>query len=298
MPAEWWKNPVCWMGDEMERIAVIPNALRDIGLTETKNVVALLTRRKITVFMEERFSSDGFCDVCFCSMETMLESAQAAVVLGGDGTILEIAPRAAQYDLPLMGINLGHLGFLAQAEKGDYTIFDVLLRGDYTVMNCMMLDCGIFHENREIGKFVALNDVVVSGDGYSRMVKLSASVNGTCIGTYSADGLIAATAVGSTAYSLSAGGAVMHPEMDAIMLTPICPHTLKARSMVVPGDDRVEIVSCPPYRSTAVVMVDGKRRHVLAPEEYIQVTRSQYRTKLINANNRNFFDVLREKLSD
>ena len=282
----------------MEKIAVIPNALRDIGLTETKKVVSLLTRRGVAVFMEERFASDGFCDVCFCGMDAMLEKVQAAVVLGGDGTMLEIAPRAAQHELPLMGINLGHLGFLAQAEKGDYTIFDVLLRGDYTVMDCMMLDCKIFNESREIGKYVALNDVVVSGDGYSRMVKLSASVNGTCIGTYSADGLIAATAVGSTAYSLSAGGAVMHPEMDAMILTPICPHTLKARSTVVPGEDRVEIVSCPPYRANAVVMMDGKRRHVLGPEEHIQVTRSRYRTKLINANNRNFFDVLREKLSD
>lgn len=282
----------------MEKLAVIPNALRDIGLIETKKVVDLLIRRGKTVLMEERFRDESLNGVSFCGMDAMLETADTAVVLGGDGTILNIAPQAARHKLPLMGINLGNLGFLAQAEKGDYGIFDVLLAEDYTVLSCMMLDCVILRNGREVCRFVALNDVVASGDGYSRMVTVSAAVNGTCIGTYSADGLIVATAVGSTAYSLSAGGAIMHPEMDAMMLTPICPHTLKARSTVVPGEDRVEIISCPPYRSSVIVMVDGKRRHVLEKDEQVRITRSQYRTQLINANNRNFFDVLREKLSD
>ena len=282
----------------MEKLAVIPNALRDIGLIETKKVVGLLIRRGKTVLMEERFRDESLNGVSFCGMDAMLETADTAVVLGGDGTILNIAPQAARHKLPLMGINLGNLGFLAQAEKGDYGIFDVLLAEDYTVLSCMMLDCVILKNGRELRRFVALNDVVASGDGYSRMVTVSAAVNGTCIGTYSADGLIVATAVGSTAYSLSAGGAIMHPEMDAMMLTPICPHTLKARSTVVPGEDRVEIISCPPYRSSVIVMVDGKRRHVLEIDEQVRITRSQYRNQLINSNNRNFFDVLREKLSD
>lgn len=204
----------------MEKLAVIPNALRDIGLIETKKVVGLLIRRGKTVLMEERFRDESLNGVSFCGMDAMLETADTAVVLGGDGTILNIAPQAARHKLPLMGINLGNLGFLAQAEKGDYGIFDVLLAEDYTVLSCMMLDCVILKNGRELRRFVALNDVVASGDGYSRMVTVSAAVNGTCIGTYSADGLIVATAVGSTAYSLSAGGAIMHPEMDAMMLTP------------------------------------------------------------------------------
>ena len=282
----------------MEKLAVIPNALRDIGLIETKKVVGLLIRRGNTVLMEGRFRDESLNGGSCCGMDAMLETADTAVVLGGDGTILNIAPQAARHKLPLMGINLGNLGFLAQAEKGDYGIFDVLLAEDYTVLSCMMLDCVILKNGRELRRFVALNDGVASGDGYSRMVTVSAAVNGTCIGTYSADGLIVATAVGSTAYSLSAGGAIMHPEMDAMMRTPICPHTLKARSTVVPGEDRVEIISCPPYRSSVIVMVDGKRRHVLEKDEQVRITRSQYRTQLINANNRNFFDVLREKLSD
>ncbi len=282
----------------MEKIALIPNALRDIGLDETRRLAQVLCQKGKTVLMEERFRGESFPAVFFCSLEEMMESADLAVVLGGDGTILDIAPQAAQYHLPVLGINLGNLGFLSQGEKGDDALFDKVFSGDYLLRDCTMLDCSIIKNGAAANHFVALNDVVVSGDGYSRMIKVSASVNSTNIGTYSADGLIVATAVGSTAYSLSAGGAVMHPELDAMMLTPICPHTLKARSTVIPGGDTIEIVSCPPYRSSVLVMVDGKRRHVLEPEEQIRVTRSQSKLRLMYFKDRNFFDVLREKLSD
>lgn len=298
MPRQWWKHPISWIGDCMEKIALIPNVLRDIGLEESKKLVQFLLERNKIILMEDRFQNESLPNVCFCSMDTMMQEAELAVVLGGDGTILDIAPQAAHYNLPVFGINLGNLGFLTQSEKGDYAILDAVFSGEYDLCSCMMLNCAILKNGQEISHFVALNDVVVSGDGYSRMVTVSASVNGTCIGTYSADGLITATAVGSTAYSLSAGGAVMHPEMDAMILTPICPHTLKARSMVIPGGDTIEIVSCPPYRSSVLVMVDGKRRHVLENDEQIRITRSNYRIRLVHTQNRNFFDVLRKKLSD
>lgn len=282
----------------MKTIALIPNALRDIGLEETKKVAKLLMERGKSVFMENRFHDESLQGVSFCSLEEMMKQSEAAVVLGGDGTILDIAPQAALYDIPVLGINLGNLGFLTQAEKGNYEIFDSIFSGEYDLRTCMMLDCVILRNGKEINRFVALNDVVVSGDGYSRMVTLSAYVNGTCIGNYSADGLIAATAVGSTAYSLSAGGAIMHPDMDAMILTPICSHSFKARSTVIPGENTIEIVSIPPQRSSVLVLVDGKRRHVLEQDEQIRITRSDYKVRLIQAKERNFFDVLREKLSD
>lgn len=282
----------------MKVIAVIPNALRDIGLEETKKLTKFLTGRNKTVLMETRFQEESLSGVSFCSLEEMMQEADLAVVLGGDGTILDIAPQVAQYDIPVLGINLGNLGFLTQAEKGNYEIFDAIFNGEYELRRCMMLDCTILKNEEEIGRHLALNDVVVSGDGYSRMITLSAFINGTCIGNYSADGLIVATAVGSTAYSLSAGGAIMHPDMDAMILTPICPHTIKARSTVIPGEDTIEIISQPPYRSSVLVLIDGKRRHVLEPDEQIRITRSECKIRLIQAKNRNFFDVLRQKLSD
>ncbi len=282
----------------MKKFAVLPNECRDCGLVETEKVLALLQENNCMVYMENAYQDLGRDGILFGTMEEILAAADAAIVLGGDGTILNIAPLAAKLDTPLLGINLGHLGFLAQIEKGKYQILEDIFQGNYSLRRCMMLDCTILQDGVIQKKFTALNDIVVSGDGYSRMINVSASINGTCIGTYSADGLILATAVGSTAYSLSAGGAIMHPEMEAMILTPICPHTLKARSMVIAGEERVEIVSCPPYRSSVLVLVDGKRRHVLEKNQQIRIERSPDITKLLIPNHQNFFDVLREKLSD
>ena len=282
----------------MKRIAVIPNVLRDAGMIETKKIVEYLLGCNRGVIMEERFSNESISGVEFCPLEDMLKNADVAVVLGGDGTILDIAPQAAKCNLPILGINLGNLGFLAQAEKGDYSIFDILFEGKYTVLECMMINCEIIKNGEVTAEFMALNDIVVSGDGYSKMIRVLASVNGTSIGRYSADGLICATAVGSTAYSLSAGGAIMHPQIDAMIITPICPHTLKARSTIIPGDDVIEITQEEGVQTSVIVMADGRRKHVLSPDETVRITKSGYRTRLINANGRNFFDVLREKLSD
>ncbi len=282
----------------MKKFAIIPNKTRDEGLAETKKVFALLKERGCQLLMEFELATDGFDGAQFGSLEEILKIADVAIVLGGDGTILNIAPLAAKIGIPIFGINLGHLGFLAQTEKGNYGVLEDLFLEKYSIRNCMMLDCTVLEEGNTLETFTALNDVVVSGDGYSRMVTVSAKVNGTSIGTYSADGLIVATAVGSTAYSLSAGGAIMHPEMEAMMLTPICPHTMKARSTVVPASHIVEIISEPPYRSSVLVMVDGKRRHILKENQKIQIRRSEDFVKLLIPGQQNFFDVLRKKLSD
>lgn len=282
----------------MQTVALMPNPARDADLEETKRILEILKKFKKKILMDKCFVQYDLPDVCFMTEHEIMSAADVAVVLGGDGTILDVASSASKYDVPILGINLGNLGFLAQAEKGDYEIFDALFEGKYTVRSCAMLKGTITDGDNAVADFTALNDIVVFGDGYSRMVNVCASVNGTPIGSYSADGLIVATAVGSTAYSLSAGGAVMPPEMEAMILTPICPHTLRARSTIVPVSDTVEIVSCPPHRTSVVVMVDGKRSHILKDTEKITVTRSEYSTRLINVGDRSFFDILREKLSD
>ncbi len=282
----------------MKKIGLIPNILRDVGLLETKKLLTHLQQRPFQVFMEERFQQESMTGVLFLPIDQLLRECDVVVVLGGDGTILQIAPQAAQHQCPILGINLGNLGFLAQAEKGDYRVFDALEQGDYSILSCMMLECAIIKDGKEIQRYLALNDIAATGDGKTRMVTVSASVNGTCIGTYAADGLIVATAVGSTAYSLSAGGAILHPQLEAMILTPICPHTLKARSMVVSGENKIEIKAELPRRADMAVVVDGKRKHILEADEIIRVTRSAYRTKLIRTSQSNFFDVLREKLSD
>lgn len=282
----------------MKNIAVIPNDLRDIDLAETKKIIEILRGYKANIFAEKKFASRLAGRINFGTTEQILREADAAVVLGGDGTILGIAPQAAVFGVPIIGINLGNLGFLSQAEKGDYSIFKHLFNDDYSVTSCMMLDAVIVKHGVEGERFLALNEIVAAAGGASKMINVTAAVNGTNIGSYSADGLIVATAVGSTAYSLSAGGAVLHPDLDAMIITPICPHTLKARSMVVPGNDEIWISPAKPYRSEMTVLVDGETRGILENDEFIKITKSKYRTRLIKPTERNFFDVLREKLSD
>lgn len=282
----------------MKKFAIIPNKTRDDGFAETKKVFALLKERGCQLLMESDLATEGFEGAQFGTLEEILNLADVAIVLGGDGTILNLAPMAAKIGIPIFGINLGHLGFLAQTEKGNYDVLEDLFSENYSIRNCMMLDCAVMAGDEILETFTALNDVVASGDGYSRMVTVSAKVNGTSMGTYSADGLIVASAVGSTAYSLSAGGAIMHPEMEAMMLTPICPHTMKARSTVVPASHIVEIIPEQPYRSSVLVMVDGKRRYTLKENQKIQIKRSDDFVKLLIPGQQNFFDVLRKKLSD
>lgn len=282
----------------MKKIALVPNELRDTELIETKAVIDILQGYGAEVYAEKSFAARLGSKIKYGTLEMVLKDADAAVVLGGDGTILNIAPYAAVYSVPILGINLGNLGFLAQAERGDYSVFKSLFDGQYSVTSCMMLDATIVHKGVEGKRFLALNDVIATADGMSKMTNISIAVNGTNIGSYSADGLIVATAVGSTAYSLSAGGAILHPDMDAMIITPICPHTLKARCTVVPGNDEVWVSPAKPYRSEVSLLIDGEARGIIKNDEFVKVTKSKYRTRLIKPNNKNFFDVLRQKLSD
>lgn len=279
-------------------IAVIPNEFRDVGLQETQKVINILNGYGAKTFAEQRFRTKIIGATEYGTVEQMFKYVDAAVVLGGDGTLLNIAPQAALYGVPLVGINLGNLGFLAQAERGEYEAFEKLFTGDYRVTSCMMLDAVVVKQGVEGARFLALNDVVASAGGRSKMINVSVAVNGTNTGSYAADGLIVATSVGSTAYSLSAGGAVLHPDLDAMIITPICPHTLRARSTVVQGSDEIWISPAEPYRSEVSLLIDGEAKGVLENDEFIKITKSKYRTRLIKLDDRNFFDVLREKLSD
>lgn len=284
----------------MKNIAIIPNDLRDINLLETKKVIDIIKGHGAKVCAEEKFEHrlPSEYDIEYGTLDSILKTADAAIVLGGDGTILSVAPYAAVNEVPILGINLGNLGFLSQAEKGDYSVLKCLFDGDFRITSSIMLDAVVVKHGVEGERFLALNDVITTAGGTSKMINVSASVDGTDIGSYSADGLIVATSVGSTAYSLSAGGAVLHPELDAMIITPICPHTLRARSTVVSGDDEIRISPASPYRSEISVLIDGEAREILNDGDFIKIKKSQYKTRLIKPLNKNFFDVLREKLSD
>ena len=227
------------------------------------------------------------------------KDVDCVIVLGGDGTLLQAASDLADKNVPFLGINLGTLGFLAEVNKDDFEdALKKILAGEYDIEKRLMLEGCSIRDGGQIDNTRALNDIIITFKGSLRIVNFSISVNGQFLHRYHADGLIVATAVGSTAYSLSAGGAILPPDLDAMIITPICPHTLKARCTVVPGNDEIWISPANPYRSEVSLLIDGEPRGVLENDEFIKVTKSKYRTRLIKPNNKNFFDVLRQKLAD
>jgi len=283
----------------MQNIAVMPNIYRDEDLTATKEIVDILMSYNRKIFMEDKFKNhstlSGYEDISYADIDEILENSELLVVLGGDGTILNIADKASRFDIPILGINFGNLGFLSQAEKGDNSVFEKLFSGQYSISQNMMLSVKIKSDNGFRESFTALNDVVIRGE-YSRMIRLELSVNSTLASAYSADGVIVSTATGSTAYSLSAGGPIVHPDIDVMIITPICPHTLSERAMVIPSDSTVKIDVAPPKRLDAVVTIDGHKAHVLKDNEYVEVEKLNRRIKLVNLFDRNFYGLLKEKL--
>lgn len=220
------------------------------------------------------------------------------IVLGGDGTLLHAAKQAAPYGTPILGVNLGHLGFLTEIELSDlYGRLPEILAGRYEIESRMMLSAKVVAGCRPGPERLALNDVVVAKGPFARLVEMDTFVNDILVDTYPADGLIISTATGSTAYSLSAGGPIISPAVDAIILTPICPHTLYSRSVVIAPDDRVRVAVRGKHHNTMVTL-DGQEGIDLGRGEEVVVRRAAQVTRLVRGLGWTFYDVLRKKLRE
>ncbi|MGF7185804.1 NAD+ kinase [Desulfitispora alkaliphila] len=224
------------------------------------------------------------------------ETIDLIMVIGGDGTLLNVARAVASSDLPILGINVGNMGFLTEIEVPDLiSSLDKLIRGEYHVEERMMLEATVYRDNKKEGYFVGLNDIVVTKGAFSRMIRLETYVDDQYIDTFPADGLIIATPTGSTAYSLSAGGPVVFPEVPAIVVTPICPHTFYARPMVLASTHCVKIILKSQW-GEVMLTVDGQHGFKLEQNDTIMVQKAPYSIKLIKVNDRSFFNILRDKL--
>ncbi|MGI6485756.1 MAG: NAD(+)/NADH kinase [Tepidanaerobacteraceae bacterium] len=230
--------------------------------------------------------------------DELLKTADMCITLGGDGTLLNIAKVVAPYDIPILGINLGHLGFLTEVEFPDlFSELEHLKTKKYFIDTRMMLEAEVTRDNRILKSFFALNDVVVTKGPFARLIRLKTSAGGAYIDTYPADGIIISTPTGSTAYSLSAGGPIIKPDMELMLLTPICPHTLQSRSIVISTNDTVKIQVIAEHPEV-MVTVDGQQGYELLPGDEVTVKKSIYKTKLVRIKNRSFYDILRKKLSE
>jgi len=225
------------------------------------------------------------------------ETIDLAVVVGGDGTMLHVARGLASYALPMIGINLGRLGFLTDLSADRmHEGLDELLRGEFTVEERIMLQVQISNGRDNLNESIALNDVTLSKGNTGRMIEFDTHVNSEPLGRTRGDGVIISTPTGSTAYALSAGGPILHPLLPAIVFAPICPHTLGHRPMVLDDSSMIELEILDLAGADGNVFIDGLKKLAVSGNEIIRISRAETVTRMVRINSHNHFTALRSKL--
>lgn len=238
-------------------------------------------------------------DFSYLPLDEVYANAEIAVVLGGDGTILEAARRAAPRATPILGINLGRVGYMAELELNELDMLPRLMSGDYTIDVRSMLQVEQYSVAGKLKSHTyALNDAVISNGSIARIVDLELSENGLPVTRYRADGLIIATPTGSTAYSLSAGGAIVDPHLGCFCVTPICPHSLGARPLLFPDNAVLQVKNTCQRERNLFLTVDGRTNYELFRNETVRISRSELVTNLIRMKNNGFYHILRMKMTE
>ena len=266
-----------------------------------RELVAWLRRRGVEVVLEERTAvladgSGGKADWTLAPAREVAAQVDAVVVLGGDGTLLG-ASQHIDRPLPIVGVNFGSLGFLTEVTLAElYPTLESVLEGRYKYEERRMLRGLVRREGHPDVTDDALNDVVVTKATLSRIIELDVSVDGLFVSTFRADGLIVSSPTGSTAYNLAAGGPILHPTLPATVLTPICPHMLTNRPLVVSDGSAIEVRLRAPQDGEVHLTFDGQRGFPLRRQDSVKVTRSPRTLRLVTAPGRDYFEVLRTKL--
>lgn len=281
----------------MKRIAIIPNNSKDIGLVNTKRLVDFLND-KAEVYMDEAYSVLGM-NVIYVPAGKIYDNADYVIVLGGDGTILQKASECAKRKIPILGVNLGKIGFMTEVEIDDIeSSLAKFLDDDFKIEKRMMIKAEVRKQNRVQFSFHALNDVVVSKSVGEKLICIELSTDGEAVNRYTADGLIIATPTGSTGYSISAGGPVVDPCMKLYVATPICAHMLSVRSAVLSSDKEMRIkLNSEIGGSEAVVTADGDIQGYIKDSDEVVITESEYDFELVKIGAQSFYDTLIKKLS-
>lgn len=280
----------------MKGIGIIPNQFKDHNLTVTKQIVRWINQKGMTVYTTEEIERELGEEVQSLGEQALYESCECVIAIGGDGTILGVAEKACTKDVPIIGINLGRVGFLTDIEPQEIEkALEKLLQGDYEIEERMMLQATVISPAGEEQVFHALNDINVTRGSLSRIAEFELHVNGDLCDIYPADGVIVSTPTGSTAYNLSAGGPIVVPHVNAYIITPICPHTIYSKSIILSEKDHMAVRVLEDDKDTAL-SIDGKLKMYLTPYHTVRIEKSAYVTKLIKLFERKFFNVLTEKI--
>lgn len=282
----------------MIKVGLIPNIEKDRDLAVTKRLARHLLDKGCIPQLPEKIAELAGLDMYARKEHEIYEHTDFIISLGGDGTLLGVGRRASQFNTPILGVNLGTLGFLTAEEKNraEYAI-DKVLMGDYKKEKRMMLETSISTDEGRIDGITALNDICISRGLLYKILEFNVFVNDEYVDTLRADGVIICTPTGSTAYNLSAGGPVLKADAQIIAITPIAPHTLTSRSIVVSADDVVTVDVNPREDTAFTISADGQESWSLTGKKVVQIRRARVYTTIIKTNPQNFYDVLRHKLS-
>lgn len=268
-----------------------------IAMREKQEI--LQAASKIKNYLEEQ-GCTCFLNAGYVKRKNISGDIQCAIVLGGDGTLLQAARELAQTKIRLIGVNFGKLGFLAEVEKDDIVkTLDCLIHDEFTIEKRMLLNGRVVRNGTIIMENVALNDIVINRSNIMRVMQLKIWINGMKLSEYSADGIIVSTPTGSTAYSMSAGGPIVKPSARLIVITPICPHTLNTRSIILDAEDVIEIQAYSKRKydnDIRKVFFDGDENIELEEGDQVMIECSRLETEIIKLRSRSFLEILGKKM--
>ena len=285
----------------MKRIGIIAKQNKPEAIEIARNLVEWLRPKKIEVYMEEGMVKQfhpplGGPHLNSIGREDIPKKVEVIIVLGGDGTLLSVARLVGDHDVPILGVNLGGLGFLTEITLEElYRVLEKVVQGDFITDERVVLNASVIRRGERMAEFIVLNDAVINKGALARIIDLETTINGEYLTTFKSDGLILSTPTGSTAYNLSAGGPIVYPSLHCIIITPICPHTLTNRPIVIPDD--VEIRAMLKTKQQEVILtLDGQQGFTLEFEDVVEVKKAEGHIFLIKSPYRHYFEVLREKL--
>ncbi len=282
----------------MKSFFIYPNMRKGDAVALVPQVCARLRRDGVRLIlpMQMRAAAPEVPGADYMETDEAIRVADAAVVLGGDGTMLRIAQAAAQNDVPLLGVNVGHVGFMTELEPGELGEMEKLFDGYSSIDSRMMLHVSVIRNQRVVYENDALNDIVIAKGTAFRVVRVCISADDEEVTSFNGDGVIVATPTGSTAYGLSAGGPVIEPSAENMAVIPICAHALTAKSFVFSPERRIMLTASCEGGSEVFVSADGGQSFAVRPDDRVIITRSPLRTRLVRLKGISFYKILQQKL--